>query len=106
LIQYLPHLDKIELSQIQTVDRRACRQHRCVRAVSAGAQRASGVGITRPPRVSPGGKRKRGHSDSVLPHAISGLFNGLESARGRVIGNIDSSAILKCDRQYFQGRNW
>jgi hypothetical protein len=46
------------------------RQHRCVPAFLAGAQRASGVGGTRPPRLSPGGGNgKGGDPNSSLPQA-------------------------------------
>jgi hypothetical protein len=46
------------------------RQHRCVPAPFAGAQRASGVGGTRPPRLSPGGGNgKGGDQSSLLPQA-------------------------------------
>lgn len=48
------------------------RPHRCVPALLAGAQRATGVGGTLPPRLSPGGGNgKGGDSNSLLPQAIS-----------------------------------
>jgi hypothetical protein len=47
------------------------RPHRCVPALWAGAQRATGVGGTLPPRLAPEGKRERGDSNSLLPQAIS-----------------------------------
>jgi hypothetical protein len=47
------------------------RQHRWVPAPFAGAQRASGVGGTRPPRLSPGGGNgKGGDQSSLLPQAV------------------------------------
>jgi len=46
-------------------------RHRCVPALFAGAQRASGVGGTRPPRLSPsGGNGKGGVPTSLLPQAV------------------------------------
>jgi hypothetical protein len=53
------------------------RQHRCVPALFAGAQRASGVGGTRPAPACPRrGKRERGRSNSLLPQAISAASIG------------------------------
>ena len=48
-------------------------------ALFAGGQRASGVGGTRPPRLSPGGKRERGSSDFL---AAAGSLS-LHDADGR-----------------------
>src|SRR5215471_1208649 len=46
-------------------------RHRCVPALFAGKQRASGVGGTRPPRLSPGGGNgKGGVQTSLLPQAV------------------------------------
>ena len=46
-------------------------RHRCVPALFAGTQRASGVGGTRPPRLSPGGGNgKGGVQTSVPPQAV------------------------------------
>ena len=45
--------------------------HRCVPVLFAGTQRASGVGGTRPPRLSPGGGNgKGGDQTSLLPQAV------------------------------------
>jgi len=46
-------------------------RHRCMPALFAGMQRASGVGGTRPPRLSPGGGNgKGGVQSSLLPQAV------------------------------------
>ena len=46
-------------------------RHRCVPALFAGVQRASGLGGTRPPRLSPGGGNgKGGVQTSLLPQAF------------------------------------
>ena len=46
-------------------------RHRWVPALFAGAQHASGVGGTRPPRLSPeGGNGKGGDQTSLLPQAV------------------------------------
>jgi hypothetical protein len=47
-------------------------RHRCVPALFAGAQRASGVGGTRPPRLSPGGGNGKGGDQTSLPPAVRG----------------------------------
>src|SRR5215831_12104940 len=46
-------------------------RHRCVPALFGGTHRASGVGGTRPPRLSPGGGNgKGGVQTSLLPQAV------------------------------------
>jgi hypothetical protein len=47
-------------------------RHRWVPALFAGAQRASGVGGTRPPRLSPGGGNGKGGDQTSLPPAVRG----------------------------------
>src|ERR1700730_204448 len=59
-------------SALKPLSRGEPRQ-RCVPALFAGAQRASGVGGTRPPRLSPGGGNgKVGVQTSLLPQALAG----------------------------------
>ena len=68
-------------------------RHRCVQALFAGAQRASRVGGTRPPRLSTGGGNgKGGVQTSLLPQAVR---VGVVRMSGTPLGNY-VLAFLPC----------
>ena len=77
-------------------------RHRCVPAPFAGTQRASGVGGTRPPRLSPG-KRDRGSSDFLA--AGSSRWCGADGRRAGGICARSSSTFLSITITKLIGRS-